>query len=318
MNIHAPARGRLTIPIALVALLLAIAIAPTANASFPGDDGKIAYARYFKHGLEIFSANPRTGRSERLTSKAILDGTTMAAGHPSFGPDGRRIVFTNAVRTEAIGGRRNDVYVMRADGSHVKRITHTEQGEYLPAFTADGSMVSYALAGKTYLVRANGRGERTELTAALPNGGIGATFSPDGTKVAVTSSEGGDSDVFVMNADGSDPVNVTAASSDDEYSPDFSPDGTRIAFISDRADSYGDLFTMASDGSDVVTVAANDGIETESPSYSPDGERIAFTTRRNDRGAIGVFTVDADGGTPEKLPHAGAVSKEPSWGVKTG
>jgi Tol biopolymer transport system component len=301
---------------ALGLLSLLLALAGTAEASFPGRNGDIAYARLYKHGIEIFSANARTGKAIRLTSKAILDGNTMAAGHPSFGPDGKRIVFTNAVQTKAIGGRRNDVYVMRSDGSHVKRLTRTERGESLAAFTADGSMVAYSLGNKTYLVKANGTGGRTELTGALPNGGIGATFSADGTKVAVTSSEGGDSDIFVMNADGTDPINVTAASADDEYSPDFSPDGTRLAFISNRDDSYGDLFTMAVDGSDVRSVVANDGIETDAPAYSPDGERIALQTRANSRGAVKVFTVGADGGALTELPHTGSVSLEPSWGVK--
>jgi Tol biopolymer transport system component len=305
-----------TVGLILCTLLPCFALTSTANAAFPGENGQIAYARSFKHGLEIFSANPRTGKSERLTSTAILSGDTMAAGHPSFGPDGKRIVFTNAVQTKRIGGRRNDVYVMRADGSHIKRLTQTEAGESLPAFSADGSKVAYSLGGKTYVVNANGAGGRTELTAALPNGGIGATFSPDGTKVAVASSDGGDSDIFVMNADGTDPVNVTAASPDAEYSPDFSPDGTRLAFISDRNDSYGDLFTMAVDGSDVVSVAANDGVETSAPAYSPDGEQIAYESRENSRGAIGVFVIDADGGTPAKLPRAGAVSEEPTWGVR--
>lgn len=298
-------------------LLIVLALATRADAAFPGKNGDIAYARAYKHGLEIFSADPKTGKSVRLTTAAIADedAYSVAAGHPSFGPDGKRIVFTNAVQTKALGGRRNDVYVMRADGSHVKRLTHTPDGESLPAFSADGSMVAYSFDGKTYLIKANGKGKRTELTADLPNGGIGATFSSDGTKVAVASSDGGDSDIFVMNVDGSDPVNVTAASSDSEYEPDFSPDGSRIAFISDRDDSYGDLFTMGVDGSDVQSIASGEGLEADAPAYSPDGEQIAYETRLSRRDAVRVAIVDANGGMPVSLPHSGAVSEEPSWGV---
>ncbi len=133
----------------------------------------------------------------------------------------------------------------------------------------------------------------------------------------MTSSDGGDSDIFVMNADGSNPVNVTAASDAYEFSPDFSPDGSRIAFISDRDDFAGDLFTMAADGSDVVKVAGSDtGLEAASPAYSPDGEQIAYETRLNDGGAVRVAVVAAAGGTPEALPRTGGFSLEPSWGVK--
>ncbi|MFN8150013.1 MAG: hypothetical protein U0R24_02645 [Solirubrobacterales bacterium] len=308
----------------LAAAVLAVAVGLTfgalrAHAAFPGDNGDIAYARYFDKGLHIFSYDPATGKSTQLTTNALRgDAYSVAAGHPSFGPTGERIVFTNAVQTKAIGGRRNDVYVMRADGSHVKRLTHTPDGEYLPSFTADGRYVAYSLHGKTYLVRSSGKGKRTELTAELPRGGVGATFSADGTKVAVTSSDGGDSDIFVMDLDGihaSNPVNITASSDAYEYSPDFSPDGSRIAFISDRDDTYGDLFTMAADGSDVVTVAAAEGLEAAAPAYSPDGTQIAYETRLRKSGAIQVVTIPAEGGQPQPLKKSGPVSEEPSWGV---
>ena len=304
----------------LAALAAAAAVAalapPSADAAFPGRNGEIAYARPYKGGVEIFSSNPRTGKSQRLTSKAILDGDSMATADPAVGPDGKRIAFANFVRTKGIGGRRSDIYLMRADGSHFKRLTRTAASESLPAFSADGKFVAYSLRGKTYVVKANGRGGRTELTAELPNGGVGAVFSPDGSKVAVTSSDGGDADIFVIDADGSNPVNVTAASDAFEFSPDFSPDGSRIAFISDRNDFAGDLFTMAADGSDVVAVAGGDGLEAASPAYSPDGDQIAYETRLKDSGAVRVAVVAAAGGTPEALPRTGGFSLEPSWGVK--
>lgn len=308
-------RLRSFIPLAVAIATSAVSVA-SAEAAFPGRNGDIAYARPYKGGVEIFSSNPRTGKSERLTSKAILDGDSMATGDPAFGPNGKRIAFANFQRTKGIGGRRSDIYVMRADGTHFRRLTRTQASESLPAFSADGRLVAYSLSGKTYVVKANGRGPRVELTAGLAHGGVGATFSPDGSKVAVTSSDGGDADIFVMNADGSDPVNVTAASDADDFSADFSPDGSRIAFISSRDDFAGDLFTMAADGSDVVAVAGGAGLEAASPAYSPDGKQIAYETRLNEGGAVRVAVVDASGGTPRALPRTGGFSLEPSWGVK--
>lgn len=289
-----------------------------AQAAYPGVNGDIAYARYADKGLHIFSYDTASGKSTQLTTDALRgDAFSVAAGHPSFGPTGKRIVFTNAVQTKSIGGRRNDVYVMKADGSHVKRLTHTPDGEYEPAFSADGKLVAYSLQGRTYVIKSSGKGEPIELTAELPKGGVQATFSPDGTKVAVSSSSAGNSDIWVMNVNGSDPVNLTAGSTEGEYSPDFSPDGSRITFISGRDDSYGDLFTMAADGSDVVKIAGGEGLEADSPVYSPDGEQIAYETRLTKSGAILVATVPADGsGSPKRLRNAGPVSEEPSWGVK--
>lgn len=306
---------RSSVSLAAAIATTAVSVAST-EAAFPGRNGDIAYARPYKGGVEIFSSNPRTGKSERLTSKAILDGDSMATADPAFGPSGRRIAFANFQRTKGIGGRRSDIYVMRADGSRFRRLTRTQASESLPAFSADGKLVAYSLRGKTYVVKANGRGPRIELTAELARGGVGASFSPDGSKVAVTSNDGGDADIFVINADGSAPVNVTAASDADDFSADFSPDGSRIAFISSRDDFAGDLFTMAADGSDVVAVAAGDGLEAASPAYSPDGEQIAYEARLNDGGAIRIAVVDAAGGMPDALPRTGGFSLEPNWGVK--
>ncbi len=302
---------------ALAAVAVLGFAAGRAHAAFAGDDGDIAYSRPSGGDNHIFAYDPATGKSKQLTDDSLRFGRDSAVAYqPSYGPTGKRIVFLALVDTTRVGGRRADVFVMKSDGSHVKRLTHSPAGEYSPAFTADGTHIAYSLRGKTYVIPSSGKGDRVELTAALPHGGVGATFSSDGTKVAVASSDGGDSDIFVMNADGSDPVNVTAASTDAEYSPDFSPDGSRIAFISDRlGDFEGDLFTMAADGSDVVTVHAADGLEAEDPVYSPDGTRIALATRINDSGAIRVATVPAAGGKPKTIKNPGPISDDPSWGV---
>ena len=73
------------------------------------------------------------------------------------------------------------------------------------------------------------------------------------------------SDVWLMNADGSAKRQITATRVD-ETNPVFSPDGTRIAFTSDRdnrrlsKERLGrgfELYTMALDGSGVVRVTAS-------------------------------------------------------------
>jgi Tol biopolymer transport system component len=310
------ALARLTGTLLVLSLALLLGTS-AAQAAFPGENGDIAYSRPFDHGYHVFAYDTKTGKSKQLTNDSLKgDRDNTVAYDPSYGPTGKRIVFLNLVDTKGVGGRRADVYVMHSDGSHIKRLTHSPAGEYEPTFTADGKQIAYSLRGKTYLIPTNGKGPRTELTAALPNGGTSASFSSDGTKVAVWSRDGGDADIFVMDADGSNPVNITAGSSDDEYAPDFSPDGSRIAFISSRLDSKGDLFTMAADGTDVFTVHAADDLEAGDPAYSPDGEQIAFVTRLTARSAVRVSTVSAAGGQPKELKDSGPISDGASWGVK--
>lgn len=71
------------------------------------------------------------------------------------------------------------------------------------------------------------------------------TWSPDGTKIAFTfwGEPGG---IYVANAEGSNPVNLTTADSDEE--PAWSPDGSKIAFTSQR-DGRLEIYVMNANGS---------------------------------------------------------------------
>jgi Tol biopolymer transport system component len=284
----------------------------SASASFPGDNGRIVYQRYYRGGSEIFSIRPSTGRSQRLTSPEIQSGNAISAGDPAYSPNGRRVVFLNAADVGP-GARRNNVFLMRFDGGHPRQLTHSTTHLSAPAFTADGSEIAYGKGGDTFVMGLHGENRRN-LTAALPGGGVGADFSADGTKVAVTTFDGGDADIVVMNVDGTAPVNVTAASSDDEYSPDFSPDGTQIAFVTNRADSDGDVWVMDDDGATPHPVAAT-SVEDQDPAFSPDGTKIAYTSRRSASAGVGVFVMPSSGGPRTKLPHTGT-SQNPDWAAR--
>lgn len=74
--------------------------------------------------------------------------------------------------------------------------------------------------------------------------------SPDGTKIAFVSTRDGNSEIYVMDADGSNPVNLTRHPSAD-LDPAWSPDGTKLAFASSRDGNF-DIYVMDADGSDPV------------------------------------------------------------------
>ena len=75
-------------------------------------------------------------------------------------------------------------------------------------------------------------------------------------KIAFTSWREGAGDVWIMNADGSAPVNLTQGRHGQCVSPAWSPDGTKIAYLAFRADpasgqvdySIGDVWVMDPDG----------------------------------------------------------------------
>ena len=137
--------------------------------------------------------------------------------------------------------------------------------------------------------------------------------SPDGTKIAFTSSvagpTGGNFEVFVMNADGSNPVNLTnnPATAPDlpviDNFPAWSPDGTKIAFRSTR-DGDNAIFIMDADGSNVTRLTLG-----TQAAWSPDGTKIAYTSN-----GFEIFVINADGLTsPANLTNNAAFDAAPSW-----
>lgn len=123
-----------------------------------------------------------------------------------------------------------------------------------------------------------------------------------------------DYEIFVMNADGSNPRQVTFNEFDDE-DPAFSPDGTQIAIRRDmnpvRGKTDYDIVTMASDGSGETNLTNSRGVSDDHPNWSPDGTRIAFASDR--AGDYDVFTMDPDGSNARRLTHQPSVDEHPNW-----
>jgi TolB protein len=90
-------------------------------------------------------------------------------------------------------------------------------------------------------------------------------WSPDGTKIAFWNRGAGNPEVFVMDADGSNPINLTNNPADD-VAYDWSPDGTLIAFDSDRGNNR-DIYVINADGSGLIRLT-NDPAYDGAPSLS--------------------------------------------------
>jgi TolB protein len=102
---------------------------------------------------------------------------------------------------------------------------------------------------------------------------FGPSWSPDGTRIAFTSHRAGSADIWVMNADGSNPVQLTTNGADD-VDPAWSPDGAKIAFASRRNGNL-EIYVMSADGSNQtrLTISGEDDIQ---PAWSPDGLKLVF------------------------------------------
>jgi TolB protein len=194
---------------------------------------------------------------------------------------------------------------MNADGSEPRRLTNTPAEEWHPTWSPDGQRIAFQCmsmdgASNVCQVNADGSGYR-QLTDWGPNDPRAQrpAWSPNGGQIAVSREppSGGLPSVWVMNADGSNQVQVVEG-----RDPSWSPDGRRIAFV--RHDGSGfQIWTASPDGSDVQTLTTGDHTHMY-PSWSPDGQQIAF---EYDHAAVAVM--GAAGGP------ARTVAAKSSWNL---
>jgi Tol biopolymer transport system component len=121
----------------------------------------------------------------------------------------------------------------------------------------------------------------------------GATYSPDGTRIAFMNSYDGDYEICVMNADGTGVKQLTKNSALDAY-PSWSPDGSKIAFTSNRDGDF-DIYVMNANGSDQTNITGDDPSYDDFPRWSPDGRWIAIETDRYGNGNLTVELITPDG-----------------------
>ena len=322
-------------------VLLAVTTKP-AKATFPGENGRIAYTS----AGDIWTMNPDGTAHTRLTEGPASD------SRPDWSPDGTKVAYAS------YADGNYDIYVVDADGSDPIRLTDDPASDTFPTWSPDGEKIAFVTTRgeddpstylrDIYVMNSDGSGEPTNLTdgaGSVYSRDAAPAWSPDGEKIAfVQSVEDPTSgcfsrEIFVTNADGSggserithhgDP-NCSAVRA---VSPDWSPDGTEIAY------SYGEVYggseirVIGADGSGdrrVTFIPAGDSSPSYTPdgdpSWSPDGTKIAFLGSYDCGEEILVMNPDGSG-KPTSLTnpttdtstyyceYQGFNASSPDWGT---
>ena len=162
-----------------------------------------------------------------------------------------------------------------------------------------------------YLINSDGKRVR-RLTEHPQADGIPA-WSPDGQKIAFVSFRDEPRDIYVMNPDGTNLINLTQSPERSDNYPSWSPDGKQIIC------STGDIWVMDADGENQRNLTNHDASDAN-PDWSPDGRQIAFTSERNSDwefdiwgGNWEVYVMTPDGANLVNLTKHPAKDLNPDW-----
>src|SRR3954454_10316997 len=159
------------------------------------------------------------------------------------------------------------------------------------AFPGDNGRVLFTSANRLYTIDPAG-GPWTRLVNRNEQQAQ-AAWSPDGSKIAYRVGPDGDTEIWVVNADGSNPHQITTTPNVAPCSPCYSsqpawsPDGRSMVFRTDRANGDGDVWIMDSDGGNPRPLVTTPGDE-RYPALSPDGTRLVYRTGTGDQPEIWV------------------------------
>jgi Tol biopolymer transport system component len=308
------ATGRFSLLAVSVAALGLAALAAPALAAFPGQNGKIAFARSFQESLftrkiQIWSVNP-DGSGE-----TVVNDTTGYDRAPAWSPNGGKIAFARIPDSSVDGTY--EVYVMNADGTGATRLTNNSSNDSEPSWSPDAGRIAFEAFRdgnwEIYAMNADGSGQ-VKLTNN-PEGADGApAWSPGGGKIAFDTTRNGKFEIYAMNTDGTGQVNLTSALSH-ASDPAWSPDGQKIALTGPDG-----IYVMNADGSGATRVIAGaTDMGAGGPAWSPDGQKIAFV-RGGPRCGTGCFPAEIavagiDGSGETQLTNTGPSEPNsgPNW-----
>ena len=276
----------------------------TPPAGFLGDstpaispDGKLlAFVRgASSRDVEIY-VMPAAGGEARRLALDNRSGRSLA-----WTPDSREIVFPFWYS--------GNLRLWRApvSGSNSGQLAVTGEGASTLAISRKGDRLAYSQEFRDTNIwqislQASGSKPRPTRIISSTRQDYGPQYSPDGKRIAFTSGRSGSNEIWVCDADGSNPFQLTSFGGPDVGSSRWSPDGRQIAFDSVSAGNR-DIFVVSADGGTPrrLTEETSDDVR---PSWSRDGRWIYFGSNRS--GEWELWKAPSDGGPAVQVTRQGA------------
>lgn len=270
-------------------LLLATIVGIALLAPVPGSSGNAPQQTIaFSRGGDVWTIAADGTKLRRLLRNA---------SSPAWSPDGRRILFVSSRSGD------DEIYVARADGRGVKRLTRKPGLDLRPDWSSDGRRIAWSHDGAIWTMNADGSDQRVVVAKAQPwHEHVTPTWHRGTIVYASNRVSSFNLELFAVPARRLTFTKGGHGRLGDDGMPDFSPDGRRIVYSSNR-DQQGEIYVMNRDGSRQRRLTRTPG-DDFTPRFSRDGRQIAFTALPGS-----VMVMNADGSGLRRL----TAGTDPDW-----
>jgi Tol biopolymer transport system component/DNA-binding winged helix-turn-helix (wHTH) protein len=265
--------------------------------TFSPDGRWLAFIRAGDAGTDIYVLPINGGPTRRVTFDKDWKEQVV------WTPDSRDIVFS-------AGAFSNRLWRVSLRGGAPVAITSGDQSASMPAIARNGDRLAYVLAANSVRLWRIELNDHGMGIAGTPKRLLASTrmqmdphYSPDGKQITFLSDRSGSLQIWVSEAEGQNPTQVTSLEGD-PGSPNWSPDGLEIAFDS-SPDGNSNIWVIRSDGGAPRRITTHRA-ENDSPSWSRDGKWIYFSSSRS-----GTFQI-------WKAPRTGETAANPAVQVTNG